>query len=153
MFHIVEDNSEIREIMTAFIRLLGHSSRPFATADEYLNFLNSHDYTPPIAIFTDIHMPGLGGYEMIEHILAIHPDMKFIVSSGEPQIEDEIKSKVCLFLMKPFSMAGFREVITKIKTCEQEGPSLHVGCSSVGNLKEFVDERHECPKLCTGCAH
>jgi len=153
MFHIIEDNSDIRGIMVDFVNILGHSALPFASPADYLNYLDSDGYQPPSAIVTDVHMPGMNGYELIDHILPEHPQMKFIVSSGEPQIQDDIKTKVCLFLLKPFRLPDFQAVLGKIKQCEIEGPSLDVGCADVGNFREFGVFRSECPKLCSHCLH
>ena len=146
MFHIVEDSEILREMLVDMIDSLGRTGVPFASPLEYLEYLQSDDFTVPCAVLTDVNMPHMSGYEMIESILSMNPSIKFAVMSGEPNICSQYKDKVCMFLEKPYTGQQVEELVNKFKRCESSGPSPNIGCAQFGSRRSFTLSSTICPK-------
>jgi CheY-like chemotaxis protein len=62
----------------------------------------------PISIlFTDIHMPGMGGEELAKVAVAARPDIRVIFTSGctRPRVNSP-------FLQKPYKVADLRRMLS-----------------------------------------
>lgn len=147
MFHIVDDNLIGAKNTAKIIKLFDAQARVFASATAYLDHVGSDDYQKPTAIFTDVFMHNMGGYELMERILAIHPDQKFVVMSGRPGINHPSKNKACFYLSKPFYIRDVENIIHKINACGKEGPSPELGCAKDCDCTDFHLNDWRCPQL------
>jgi len=114
LFHVIDDQPIICEFMSSIFHDMGHETRVFNSPVAYLNFLGSDEYTAPAAVFSDVSMPLMSGYEMIRRVMIEHPDQKFIVISGKPEIQDEYRNYACMFLNKPFAVEDLEEIIESL---------------------------------------
>ncbi len=149
MFHIVEDQLPIRNVIQATLDQCGHETLIFSSAIEYLNFIRSPQFTKPFALISDINMPEVDGYTLIGKVSEIMPDFRFIVISGEPHIKSEHKSKACFFLQKPFRFETLVETIEKVLACETSLPSCAHGCGEAGHRRAFGMHNWQCPQGCS----
>jgi len=147
MFHVVDDNLIGGKNTAKIVRLFDAEAMHFTSALDYLEYVRSDDYRQPSAIFTDIFMYGMDGYELIEEILAIHPDQKFVVMSGRPNINHPSKNKACFYLSKPFYIRDVEKIIYKINKCKMGGPSPEIGCANDCDRTEFCLKDWRCPQL------
>jgi CheY-like chemotaxis protein len=68
-------------------------------------------------IATDVVMPGLGGRDLVRHLLAIHPDAKVLFMSGytdDAVLRHGIPEPGTAFLQKPFSGLALTHKIREI---------------------------------------
>jgi len=119
MFHIIDDEPYIREILNAMVSRTGHLTQDFCSGDDYLTFMNSPEYTPPTAILTDYMMPGIDGYELIRHIRHKYPTQKIILISGTPECLNHEHKNLCHTLQKPFKMDELDTLITALVDCHE----------------------------------
>jgi len=119
MFHIIDDESYIREILNAMISRSGHLTQDFCSGDDYLRYMNSPEYTPPTAVLTDYMMPGIDGYELIRHIRNKQPTQKVILISGTPERLKNEHHGLCYTLQKPFKMNDLDKLITTLIDCHE----------------------------------
>jgi len=145
MFHIVDDNLIGGKNTAKIIGLFGEESMLFPSAIEYLEYANSPGYQKPKAIFTDVFMFKMSGYELIEEILDIHPDQKFVVISGRPHLEHPYKNRACFYLSKPFYVRDIERIILEIKKCTEDGPSPEISCAKFCDCSEFSLNNWACP--------
>lgn len=145
MFHVVDDNLVGGKNTAKTINLFDEQSMLFTSAIEYLEFVKSPVYQKPSAIFTDVFMYGMDGYAMIEEILALYPDQKFIVISGRPDLSHPYKNRACFYLRKPFYIRDVEKIINEVRKCEQEGPSKENKCASTCHCSEFALSDWQCP--------
>lgn len=145
MFHVVDDNLIGGRNTAKIVELFDAEAMHFTSAVEYLEYARSPGYRKPSAIFTDVFMYGVDGYELIEEILAIYPDQKFVVITGRPDLEHASKSCACFHLSKPFYAREIQQIISKVRQCEKEGPSPEVGCAGACNRTEFALKEWSCP--------
>jgi len=145
MFHIVDDNLIGSRNTAKIVNLFNEPSMSFSSAIDYLEHVKSPDYQKPSAIFTDVFMYKMDGYEMIEKILAIYPDQKFVVISGRPDLEHPFKNRACFYLKKPFYIRDVEKIISEVRKCEQEGPSFESECATTCACSEFALNDWKCP--------
>ena len=146
MFHIVDDDKIVREVIVRFVGLMGYESKDFETPIEYLEYAKSDDFTMPYALLTDVQMPKMNGYEMLEQVRQAHPAIRTAVISGYPKLEGEVKGDTCAFLNKPIVMEEFEHIIRSFVKCFENGPNADgYGCGSAETHHDFNIKEWQCP--------
>jgi two-component system nitrogen regulation response regulator NtrX len=101
---IVDDESDIRELVAGILDDEGHRTRTAGTSDEALQAVESRR---PSLIFLDIWLQGsrLDGLQVLDVIKDQHPDVPVVMISGHGNIEtavSAIKKGAYDFIEKPF---------------------------------------------------
>lgn len=86
MISIVDDDDAVRAMLVSLTTSLGYDARGFASAEEFLAADNFGRFTCAI---TDIHMPGMSGFELQERLLQRDDSFPVIMITGrtEPDLE------------------------------------------------------------------
>jgi len=147
VFHIIEDSEPIRTMLAEIVESLGRHTVSFACPNDYLKYVSSSEFVKPTAVITDVHMPSMTGYQMMEKVLELFPDLNFAVTSGEPQIDSRSKDKVCMYLVKPFNPELIAVMVDKFTRCQIEGASTSIGCAEFGDKAQFGLNACSCPKM------
>jgi DNA-binding NtrC family response regulator len=110
----VDDEAPIREVMKIELQRMGHDAvicedgrAAIAAADK-----NSFD-----AAIVDLRMPGLSGWDVIEHLKTVSPDTDVIISTGHGNMEDAIQALrrgAYDFLTKPTKLAVISGVLGRV---------------------------------------
>jgi len=148
MFHIIDDEEFVREVIVEFLEVDGHKVISFGSPTEYIKFINGTDFQKPIAVFTDVNMPEMNGYLLINEVSKLVSGMKFVVMTGEAEIRSEHANKACMFLTKPFVIDNVRKVVGRLIRCHASSPADEQGCASVDNREVFPIENWSCPHAC-----
>jgi FixJ family two-component response regulator len=99
---VIDDDDLFREALVDMLSSLGYGARGFASAEQFV----AGDGTEPYdCIITDIHMPGMSGFDL-ERWLSAHDSslpVIMITADAEPGLEARAAAigAVCL-LRKPF---------------------------------------------------
>jgi diguanylate cyclase (GGDEF)-like protein len=115
---VVEDNSDIREMVTLLVSSIGYHAYSAATGKEALAQLRL--YTPDIVLL-DLMMPEMDGFEFCRAIQA-DPSLSpphIIITSAKDTLEDKVKGLelgAADYLTKPFD---FTELKARIKAGER----------------------------------
>jgi two-component system, NtrC family, nitrogen regulation response regulator NtrX len=101
---IVDDESDIRELVAGILDDEGHRTRTAGTSDEALTAVEARR---PSLIFLDIWLQGsrLDGLQVLDVIKDQHPDVPVVMISGHGNIEtavSAIKKGAYDFIEKPF---------------------------------------------------
>jgi YesN/AraC family two-component response regulator len=79
-------------------------------------------------LVTDLKMPGISGFTLVEVARSLHPNIKVILMTafGSPEVQDESEQlKVNGYLIKPFPTSQLQEIIEQIlHTKETIQPNL-----------------------------
>lgn len=120
LFHIVDDLSELRLVLTELIKCAGHTSLQFDSAESYLSYFNSTAFIAPVAILSDYEMTGLTGLEMIIEVRKKLPFQKAVILSGTPckEFQDNIESYLCCSLAKPYHFEQLFAFLKFLIQCE-----------------------------------
>lgn len=146
MIHIVDDNLMLRELLVELIEEFGGRAIAFASPSDYLSYFNSEEYSKPCGVLTDVNMPDMSGYELMERVLQQEPDIRFAMMSGEPYLPSEHKHKVCIYLCKPFSPEHVGELMNKFRCCATSHDRRLIGCRCFGDRHAFGQFDFKCPK-------
>ena len=99
---VIDDDESFRVAVVEALSSLGYGARGFASAEEFF----ADDGTEPYdCVITDIHMPGMSGFDLKMRLLAHDPGLPVIMTTAdaEPGLEARAVAigAVCL-LRKPF---------------------------------------------------
>jgi PAS domain S-box-containing protein len=102
---VVEDNEAVRALVATMLTDVGHRVLAAANADEAEQAAREHA-GPIDVLLTDLIMPGLGGPELAERLLAEQAELRVVFMSGyadEAVVRRGVISPGTLFLEKPFT--------------------------------------------------
>jgi CheY-like chemotaxis protein len=95
---VVDDDSEVREILAETLGEFGYSVMQAASGEEALPLLSAHSEID--MLISDVRMPGMSGLELAEIAREYKSDLKVILMSGY-FLPQPVKDR---FLKKPFHM-------------------------------------------------
>ena len=102
---LVEDEPAIRAALTRMLRGGGYRIIEASNGDEALRLADETTGAIDL-LLTDVMMPGIGGKELVQRLLAIRPDTRVILMSGYTDDEDlrrDLGEARYVFLQKPFT--------------------------------------------------
>ena len=113
LISIVDDDPSMRAALADLIRSFGHDVREFASAEE---FLASGELDRFSLAITDIHMPGMNGFELKYQLGLRHCAVPVIMITArtEPDLEKKaMSSGAACFLRKPFPAETLMDCLEK----------------------------------------
>lgn len=110
---IVDDSADTLEMVQRNLKSQGYQTFTALSVAEAIEILNA---TPIDLVITDIKMPKLSGYDLIEHIKENIKDMEMVVITGYPSIKGAVKAvKIGAeeYLPKPFTDTELFSVVQR----------------------------------------
>ena len=101
---VVDDDRSIRWVLDRALSKAGIPITAFNTADQAMHHLHSD---APLAIITDVRMPGTSGLDFLKHIHEQHPHVPVIVMTAHSDMQSTVASfehGAFEFLPKPFDV-------------------------------------------------
>lgn len=110
MVLVVDDDPDVLELATATLKDAGYRVLEASTGHHALQLLEEN---PEIAlIFTDIVMPGLDGFKLVDIAKLTRPHIKVLYATGYMQLVQEklgvIHGRI---LQKPYRLAQLLELV------------------------------------------
>jgi FixJ family two-component response regulator len=110
---VIDDDDSFRAALVELLCSLGYGARGFASAEEFI----AGDGTEPYdCVITDIHMPGMSGFDLKRRLLAHDSSLPVIMitADAEPGLEARAAAigAVCL-LRKPFAADALTECLER----------------------------------------
>ncbi len=142
---IVDDESPIREVLSASLKDEGH--QVFTASDGEGGIKAIRDHQPEI-VFLDIWMPGsLDGIEVLTTARRQFPEVEFVMISGHGTIETAVKATklgAWDFIEKPLSMDKISIVISNIMNYQSEKQEK---TALLNRLRRSIALLGEAPKM------
>lgn len=133
---VVDDDESIRRLMGKMLRMLGHEG---VMAENGLQALNCLSSSPSLIemLITDLQMPELDGYAVIQEARRIRPDLGLVLMSANPEGN---APKDAIFLYKPFTLERLAKCLD-LAAMRQIFPHEHFTLSAAGpsNRSKRVD--------------
>jgi CheY-like chemotaxis protein len=111
---LVEDETNVRELISQYLRDMGHTVVEASDGAEALEV--AHRYRKPLhMLVTDMVMPKMSGRELADRLLEQYPQLKVLFISGytsDTAARHGILEGEMAFLQKPF---GLRDLARKIR--------------------------------------
>jgi FixJ family two-component response regulator len=114
MFHIVDDEPFIRELVEDIFKSLGVDAISFESAEAYLAYIKTSSYQTPFATFTDINMPNMTGYDLMDEVYKTSSSHPFIIMSSETDVHIGYIEAAKGYLKKPFKIIDIQRIIAPL---------------------------------------
>jgi len=124
MIHIIDDEAYVLDIISVMLQRLGNQTMMFSNPEAYLAYVQSEDFQKPKLAFTDINMPYMNGYALMDKVWDIYPDYPFAIVTSDTKIPKQYDSKIQGHLVKPFRMKNLSDVIAQMDCAVQEPCSV-----------------------------
>lgn len=110
---VVEDDDDLREMLTCQLTEQGHTVAPFANGNEVIKQFARNE-RPPDIVFLDLVMPEKSGLEVLKHIRSLShlAGLPVVIMSGyrdEKMVRASLQAGVKDFLVKPIESSTLTE--------------------------------------------
>ncbi|HPY34563.1 MAG TPA: sigma-54 dependent transcriptional regulator [Smithellaceae bacterium] len=110
---IVDDELNMRLVLTAMLKKEGYEIASAADGSEALSILKSG---PIDAVITDLKMPNVNGMELLNHMNDKHPAIPVIIITAHGTVAtavEALKKGALDYITKPFDLDELKNVISK----------------------------------------
>ena len=110
----VDDESPIREVMKLELPRMGHDATICEDGEAALKALEKGSFD---AAIIDLRMPGLSGWDVVDHIKQTSPTTEIIISTGHGSMEAAIKAirkGAYDFIPKPCKLVTIANVLRRV---------------------------------------
>ena len=151
---VVDDETDIRELVAGILEDEGHGTRTAGDSDSALAAIQERR---PTMIFLDIWLQGskLDGLELLDEIMAIHPDIPIVMISGHGNVEtavSAIKRGAYDYIEKPFKAdkliltaqraletSSLKKQVKELKDKTPDMPELIGSSAAMQHLKQTIE--------------
>lgn len=112
---VTDDDPGFRSYLSDFFISRGFDTQGFGSGDEVLNRLASS--RPPSVLILDIHMPRVGGLQVLEELAARNKRIPTIVLSGMKQVHTVVKAMrfgASDYLVKPLDEVEIETTVNRL---------------------------------------
>jgi FixJ family two-component response regulator len=114
MICIIDDDEGTRDSLQLLLECEGFAARGFASCRE---FLAEHRLAPDDGLILDVHMPEMGGLELLEHLRRDGSRVPAIVMTGRPTAALHARAAAVgalAFLEKPYAAADLLPLVRRM---------------------------------------
>jgi CheY-like chemotaxis protein len=117
---VMDDEKFLRDLASDLLGDLGYRVQTCSNGEEAIALYSAAKAAgaPFSAVIMDLTVPGgMGGKEAAQHILAIDPLARLIVSSGysnDPVMADYSQFGFCATIAKPYTMAEISQILSRL---------------------------------------
>ena len=119
MISIVDDDPSVREGTMDLLNAMGFATETFRHADDFLQANRLHGTSCLIA---DVHLPGMSGLELYDHLAGSGNVVPTILITAFPDDGDRVRALragVYCYLAKPFSESELLTCIQSALKCQR----------------------------------
>ncbi|MGI9328057.1 MAG: nitrogen regulation protein NR(I) [Pseudomonadales bacterium] len=121
---VIDDDRSIRWVLERAMTQANIQIAAFSSADQALHHLQEER---PLAVISDVRMPGMNGLEFIEHVHQAYPGLPVIIMTAHSDLDSAVnayQSGAFEYLPKPFDIDDALATITRaINHAEDKGES------------------------------
>ncbi len=121
---VIDDDRSIRWVLDRALSQAGIPITAFNTADQAMHHLNSE---APLAIITDVRMPGMSGFEFLEELQKSYAHVPTIVMTAHSDMQSAVSAfeqGAFEYLPKPFDVDEAVAVVQRAISHTQEATPL-----------------------------
>jgi two-component system nitrogen regulation response regulator GlnG len=110
---VVDDDQSVRWVLEKALKQADMETRSFERAEHLLEALSGG---PPDVLITDVRMPGMSGFALLERLQSTCPDLPIIVITAHSDLENAVaayKGGAFEYLPKPFDIDEAVELVRK----------------------------------------
>lgn len=145
MIHIVDDDPGLIQVLAELAELFCFRTRCFTDPADYLAYAESDRFTLPEAVFCDVMMQGMNGFELMQQVQALHPGSRFVMISGIGHPVPAALRSACAYLLKPIGFERLEKTFRHLRTCRECGPTHALVKAWPDDRERFDTIRFTCP--------
>jgi two-component system nitrogen regulation response regulator GlnG len=110
---VVDDDQSVRWVLEKALRQAGMETQTFERAEHLLEAMETES---PDVLITDVRMPGMSGFALLDRLHAQHPGLPIIVITAHSDLESAVaayKGGAFEYLPKPFDLDEAIELVNK----------------------------------------
>jgi two-component system nitrogen regulation response regulator GlnG len=110
---IVDDDQSVRWVLERALKQTEFRARTFERAE---HLLEAMEHRRPDVLITDVRMPGMDGFALLERLSRDHPDLPVIVMTAHSDLDNAIaayQGGAFEYLPKPFDLDEAMELVRK----------------------------------------
>ena len=110
---VVDDDPSVRWVLERALRQGGFRARTFERAEHLLEAI---EHRRPDVLITDVRMPGIDGFAVLERLGAEHPEVPVIVMTAHSDLDNAVaayQGGAFEYLPKPFDLDETIELVQK----------------------------------------
>ncbi|MCH8271752.1 MAG: response regulator [Candidatus Marinimicrobia bacterium] len=112
---VVDDEPSYRKVMKRLLNTDGHNVTLAEDGIDGLRILQKKEFD---MVLTDINMPNMNGWEFLEKLNSLYPDLPVAIITGYLEYMDSTKYKIDIstrkILRKPIKLKDIRELIKEL---------------------------------------
>ena len=153
----VDDEGPIRDVMKLELPRMGHDATICEDGESALKALEKNTFD---AAIIDLRMPGLSGWDVVDHIKQVSPETEIIISTGHGSMEAAIQALrkgAYDFIPKPCKLVTIANVLKRVgekramvnKTIALENrlKAVEGNCRLVGDTPEMQQVKNMISKI------
>ncbi len=135
MFHILDDEPELLDILQDIVESAGYEAMRFDSSEAYLKYFDSTNFVAPTAIVSDYQMSGINGLELIAKVRKKMPFLKAAIISARPSSElGKLGHEyLCDILPKPYQIEKVFTLLDTLDKChrayQSNGVAPSISCT------------------------
>ena len=110
---VVDDDLSVRRSLARLLISAGYEVIVYSSAEE---FLAMPDVPHPACLVTDVRMPGMTGFDLLDVLRTRYPDLPVILISGDADASASSQARAAgavRFLLKPFPSEDLLGAVTE----------------------------------------
>ncbi|MDC9729871.1 MAG: nitrogen regulation protein NR(I) [Methyloprofundus sp.] len=138
---IADDDKSIRWVVEKALNKTGISTKTFSNASSILEALK---HETPDTILSDIRMPGMDGFALLEQVQQSHPDLPIIIMTAHSDLDSAVSSfhgGAFDYLPKPFDINEMTALVER--AClhrQQQNTKPQTNENQLSNTPEIIGE-------------
>ncbi len=137
----VDDEAAIRSVMKIELPRMGHDVTFCEDGESALKVLENHTFD---AAIVDLRMPGISGWDVIDHIKKVSPETEVIISTGHGDLEaaiQAVRKGAYDFLPKPcklFEISAALKRVAEKRTLTNKAIALETRLKAVEGAPDII---------------
>lgn len=130
---VIDDNPAVRQLVCEFLRILGFEAQAASSGREGLAWRERESFT---LVVTDLSMPEMSGWEVIEAIRRQEPEVPVVLMSGSTSSLDAQRAfeSGITILSKPFRLEDLQAAV--MAATEGKGAAAAQGSTAVARSED-----------------
>lgn len=111
---IVDDEPIIRSLLERLLKLAGYETTAYPDGEAALDACQKGAFD---LLITDLRMPGINGFELMENLKSSKPCLPVIILTAHGDVDTAIEAlrrKACDFITKPFDTCNILTSVRRI---------------------------------------
>lgn len=139
----VDDEAMIREVMRIELPRMGHDVTVCESGEQALEVIDSGSFD---AAIVDLRMPGIDGWQVVDHLKKVSPDTQVIIHTAHGNLDEAvtaIRRGANDFLQKPCKLVDIATVLQRVasnRTLANKTRALEQRLKAVEGSAELVGE-------------